>query len=55
MYGIYFQSHPNLRKILTNYDFVSYPLWKDSPLLGYVDLRSNNVKKRVAMEPIQLA
>jgi len=55
MYGVYFQSHPDLRRILTDYGFDGYPLRRDFPLSGYVELRYDNVKKRVVMEPVQLA
>lgn len=55
MYGIYFQSHPDLRRILTDYGFEGYPLRKDFPLSGYVEIRYDDIKKRVVMETLQLA
>jgi|TARA_B110000879_G_scaffold107255_1_gene144118 NADH/F420H2 dehydrogenase subunit C len=54
MYGIYFDNHPDLRRILTDYGFESYPMRKDFPLSGYVEFRYDEKKKRVIGEPIEL-
>lgn len=54
MYGVYFQSHPDLRRILTDYGFEGYPLRKDFPLSGYVEIRYDDIKKRVVMEAVQI-
>ena len=45
MYGIYFDNHPDLRRILTDYGFESYPMRKDFPLSGYVEFRYDEKKK----------
>lgn len=55
MYGIYFQNHPDLRKILTDYGFEGYPLRKDFPLSGYIEVRYDQIKKRVIVEPLELS
>jgi NADH dehydrogenase (ubiquinone) Fe-S protein 3 len=55
MYGIFFQGHPDLRRILTDYGFEGYPLRKDFPLTGYVEVRYDDEKKRVVAEPLELA
>ena len=54
LYGIYFDKHPDLRRILTDYGFEGHPLRKDFPLQGYVEIRYNETKKKVIVEPVQL-
>lgn len=54
MYGIYFNNHPDLRRILTDYGFEGYPLRKDFPLTGYVELRYSQEQKRCVYEPVKL-
>jgi NADH-quinone oxidoreductase subunit C len=54
MYGILFSGHPDLRRILTDYGFQGFPLRKDFPLTGYVEVRYDDDQKRVIYEPVKL-
>lgn len=54
MFGIAFDDHPDLRRILTDYGFEGHPLRKDFPLTGYVELRYDDEQKRVVYEPVKL-
>ena len=54
MYGILFSGHPDLRRILNDYGFDGYPLRKDFPVTGFVEVRYDDEKKRVVYEPVRL-
>jgi NADH-quinone oxidoreductase subunit C len=54
MYGVKFKDHPDLRRILTDYDFVGHPLRKDFPLTGHTEVRYSEDQKKVIKEPVKL-
>lgn len=55
MYGVYFNGHPDLRRILTDYGFQGHPQRKDFPLTGYYEVRYDDDLSRVVQEPLELA
>ena len=54
MYGIKFKNHPDLRRILTDYNFKGHPLRKDFPLTGHNEVRYSEENKKVIYEPVKL-
>lgn len=54
LFGILFEGHPDLRRILTDYGFIGHPFRKDFPLIGEVEMRYDPEKKRVVYEPVSI-
>ena len=54
MFGVEFHNHPDLRRILTDYNFEGYPLRKDFPLTGFKEVRYSEKDKKVIYEPVKL-
>ena len=54
LYGIVFEGHPDLRRILTDYGFVGHPFRKDFPISGYVEVRYDPEQKRVIYQPVTI-
>jgi NADH-quinone oxidoreductase subunit C len=54
LFGIVFNDHPDLRRILTDYGFIGHPFRKDFPLVGNVEVRYDEQKQRVVYEPVQI-
>lgn len=55
LFGVFFSSHPNLKRIMTDYGFEGYPLRKDFPLSGFVETKYNEVQKRVINESVEFS
>lgn len=54
LYGIIFEGHPDLRRILTDYGFIGHPFRKDFPLSGYMEMRYDEEQKRVIYQPVTI-
>ena len=54
LFGIVFDGHPDLRRILTDYGFIGHPFRKDFPLSGYVEMRYDPEQKRVVYQPVSI-
>ncbi|MBV8030649.1 MAG: NADH-quinone oxidoreductase subunit C [Betaproteobacteria bacterium] len=54
LFGIMFEGHPDLRRILTDYGFVGHPFRKDFPLSGYVEMRYDPEQKRIIYQPVTI-
>ena len=54
LFGVLFEGHPDLRRILTDYGFDGHPLRKDFPMTGFVEVRYDDAEKRVRYEPVRL-
>jgi NADH/F420H2 dehydrogenase subunit C len=55
LFGVYFENHPDLRRLMTDYGFEGHPMRKDFPLTGYVEVRYDEKKKGVVTEPLEMA
>ena len=54
LFGVVFEGHPDLRRIMTDYGFTGHPFRKDFPLIGNVTVRYDAQKKRVIYEPVEI-
>lgn len=54
MFGVFFLNHPDLRRILTDYGFDGFPLRKDFPLTGYIEIRYDDEKANIVYEPLEM-
>jgi NADH-quinone oxidoreductase subunit C len=54
LFGIVFEGHPDLRRLLTDYGFIGHPFRKDFPLIGQVEMRYDETKRRVIYQPVTI-
>lgn len=54
LYGVFFEGHPDLRRLLTDYGFIGHPFRKDFPLIGQVEMRYDPAQQRVIYEPVSI-
>ncbi|MBI3897862.1 MAG: NADH-quinone oxidoreductase subunit C [Gammaproteobacteria bacterium] len=54
LFGIIFEGHPDLRRLLTDYGFIGHPFRKDFPLIGNVEMRYDETKRRVVYQPVSI-
>src|ERR1700723_3349159 len=54
LFGVLFVGHPDLRRIMTDYGFDGHPLRKDFPMTGYTEIRYDEEKKRIVVEPLEM-
>ena len=54
MFGILFENHPDLRRVLTDYGFIGHPFRKDFPVSGHVEMRYDATLKKVIYEPVEI-
>ncbi len=55
MFGVFFINHPDLRRILTDYGFDGFPLRKDFPLTGYIEIRYDDESANIVYEPLEMS
>jgi len=55
MFGVFFVNHPDLRRILTDYGFEGFPLRKDFPLTGYIEIRYDDESANIVYEPLEMS
>ena len=55
LFGVFFTNHPDLRRLMTDYGFDGHPLRKDFPLSGYTEIRYDEEKKRIVVEPLEMS